>query len=274
MYDKSVTERNPPAQPGTNALEPTARFSSRVGHYVRWRPGYPPELLALLGARCRLTRDSVVADIGSGTGLFTGLLLENGNLVYAVEPNAEMRRAAEGARAGFAGFRSVGAPAEATGLPAHSIDVISAAQAAHWFDIPRVKREFRRIAKPGGRLVLVWNKRRTDSTAFLRDYEALLERRGTDYTEISASQGDEDRVREIFAPAGFERHTLDNTQQFDCDGLIGRTLSSSYTPQPGHPGYEPMIGELREMFARHQQDGRVSFEYDTRVYLGRLTSSP
>lgn len=131
-----------------NALEPTGRFSSRVGHYVRWRPGYPPEVLPLLGARCRLRRDSVVADIGSGTGLFTRLLLENGNLVYAVEPNAEMRQAAEGALAGFAGFRSVGAPAEATGLPARSVDLISAAQAAHWFDIPRVKREFRRIAKP------------------------------------------------------------------------------------------------------------------------------
>jgi SAM-dependent methyltransferase len=257
-----------------NALEPTGRFSSRVEDYVRWRPGYPAELLPLLRAHCQLTRDSVAADIGSGTGLFTRLLLENGNLVYAVEPNAEMRRAAERALAGFARFRSVAAPAEATGLPAHSIDLISAAQAAHWFDIPRVKSEFRRIVKPGGRLALIWNSRRADSTAFLRDYEALLERRGTDYREISASQGDEARVREIFAPAGFERHTLDHAQQFDCDGLIGRTLSSSYTPQPGHPGYEPMIGELREMFARHQQGGRVRFDYDTRVYLGRLTPSP
>jgi len=251
-------------------LDPTNRFSSRVDDYVRFRPGYPPELLALLRDRCGLARNSVVADAGSGTGIFTRLLLENGYQVYAVEPNAAMRKAAEAALAGFPGFRSVAATAEDTGLPGNSVDLITAAQAAHWFDIPRVKIEFRRILKPGGWLALTWNIRRTDSTAFLREYEALLQRRGTDYGVVNARQGSDERVREIFAPAAFEQHTLASEQQFDCEGFIGRALSSSYTPQPGHPDYGPLTRELRDLFERRQQDGLVTFEYDTRLFLGQM----
>jgi SAM-dependent methyltransferase len=209
--------------------------------------------------RGALTPESVIADVGSGTGIFTRLLLENGNRVYAVEPNAGMRQAAEQALADFPGLQSVAAPAEATGLAERSIDLITAAQAAHWFDVARVHAEFRRILKPVGWLALVWNHRRTNSTAFLCDYEALLLRRGTDYAKISGSQTDEDRVAAIFAPARFERHTLASAQHFDYEGLLGRTLSSSYTPQPGHAGHEPMLAELRDLFARHQRDGRVTF---------------
>lgn len=253
-----------------DSLHPTNRFSSRAKEYVRHRPGYPPEILRLLRTRCSLARDSVVADVGSGTGIFTRLLLENGNPVFAVEPNVEMRQAAEGALSSFPNFHSVAAPAEATGLPERSIDLITAAQAAHWFDIPKAKAEFCRIGKGEIWLVLVWNTRRTDSTAFLREYETLLDRCATEYREVMAREYSEERVRETFAPAAFERHMLENAQQFDCEELIGRTLSSSYSPQPGHPGYEPMIRELRALFERHQRDGRVTFEYDTRVYLGRV----
>ncbi len=218
-----------------DSLHPTDRFSSRVREYVRHRPGYPPELLPLLRARCSLTRDSVVADIGSGTGIFTRLLLENGNPVCAVEPNAEMRQAAERALTGFPNFQSAAAPAEATGLPERSVDLITAAQAAHWFDIPKAKAEFCRIAKREGRLMLVWNTRRTDSTAFLCEYDALLDRCATEHREVIGRETNEDRVREIFAPAVCERHMLENAQQFDCQGLIGRTLSSSYSPHPVIP---------------------------------------
>ncbi len=252
------------------SFDPTGRFSSRVTDYARWRPGYPREVLDLLRESCSLDSGSIVADLGSGTGIFTRLLLETGCVVHAVEPNAQMRREAEAALAQFPNFRSVAAPAEATGLPGSSVDLITAAQAAHWFDVPRARAEFRRIARPGGWLALIWNSRRTESTAFLRDYEALLFRRGTDYARIGPDQDSRERVSALFALSAFDCHTFENAQQFDFEGLAGRVRSSSYIPQPGHPGYEPLIAELRELFDRHQCAGQVTFEYDTRVYLGRL----
>lgn len=253
-----------------NPLDPTGRFSSRAADYVRWRPGYPREVIELLRERCSLGAASIVADLGSGTGIFTRLLLETGARVCAVEPNAEMRREAEAALARFPNFLSVAARAEATGLVHHSIDLITAAQAAHWFDVGKAGAEFRRIAKPGGWLALIWNTRRTDSTPFLREYEALLQRYAANYAEISAKQDSTARLTALFAPAAFSSHTFDNQQRFDWEGLAGRVRSSSYVPPPDHPNHDPMFNELRTLFNRHHREGRVTFEYDTRVYLGRL----
>src|SRR5437879_9326158 len=167
--------------PASNA---TSRFSDRVENYVRYRPGYPPQALETLKAECGLSADYVIADIASGTGIWTRLLLENGNRVFGVEPNAEMRTAGERLLAGFSRFTSIKGTAESTTLPDRSVDLVTAAQAAHWFDRPRARREFLRILKPGGWLVLLWNERRTDSRPFLRDYEQLLLTYGTDYQEV------------------------------------------------------------------------------------------
>ena len=248
-------------------MNPTGRFSSRVGNYARYRPDYPPEVVAWLVERCALGQESVIADVGSGTGIFTRMLLCVGCAVYGVEPNAEMRGEAERSLAGFPNFHSVAATAEATGLAERSVDLVTAAQAAHWFDVARMKQELGRILKPGGRVALIWNVRRTGSTPFLREYEELLKRRGVDYAQVNAHQGDETRIRELFGARGYEQLRLDHAQHFDAEGLLGRALSSSYTPEPGHTGYEPMLAELRELFERHQTGGRVTFEYDTRVYL-------
>jgi ubiquinone/menaquinone biosynthesis C-methylase UbiE len=152
----------------------TERFSSRVEHYVRYRPGYPPEVLELLKSECGLTADSVIADVASGTGIFTRLLLENGNRVFGVEPNDDMRRAGEEFLAGYPRFTSVAGTAEATTLADHSVDLVTAAQAAHWFNFEKARREFVRILKSGGWTVLLWNDRRIEATAFLRDYEQLV----------------------------------------------------------------------------------------------------
>ena len=164
--------------------DPTQRFSSRVENYVRFRPGYPPAVLDVLRAECALTRDSVVADVGSGTGIFSEFLLGAGCTVLGVEPNDEMRRAAEGTLARQTRFRSVPGTAEATTLPERSVDLVTAAQAFHWFDRARTRAEFRRILKPRGWTALVWNDRQLDSTPFLRGYEALLQRFGTDYLAV------------------------------------------------------------------------------------------
>src|SRR5215469_5965610 len=132
-------------------MDSTKRFSNRVENYTKYRPSYPKEeMLVLLSGECGLTSASVIADVGSGTGIMTRIFLENGNQVFAVEPNPEMRHAAEQVLAAYPRFVSVPATAEATTLPAETADFVVAAQAFHWFDRERVRREFVRILKPGG----------------------------------------------------------------------------------------------------------------------------
>jgi SAM-dependent methyltransferase len=255
--------------PASNA---TSRFSNRVENYICYRPGYPPDVLQVLQRACGLSPDYAVADIASGTGIWTRMLLENGNRVFGVEPNAEMRQAGERLLAGFPKFTSVPGTAEATTLPANSVDCVTAAQAAHWFDRNAARREFVRILKPDGWLGLLWNERLTDSTAFLRDYEQLLLAFGTDYQEVRHERTT-DAVNEFFHPAPFQEHVFAMRQEFDYAGLEGRLLSSSYAPGPDHSNHAPMLRELRRIFAAHAVAGRVTFDYKTRVYFGRLKVS-
>jgi SAM-dependent methyltransferase len=257
---------------GGHAHDSTNRFSDRVENYVRYRPGYPRELLAalieVLAERAGLEAGNAVADLGSGTGISAALLLESGARVFAVEPNAAMREAAEARLGGEPRFRSVDGTAEVTGLPDASVDLVTAAQAFHWFDREPTRREMRRILR-GDRVALFWNSRKTDTTPFLRDYEALLRRFGTDYAEIDHTRVGSESLAPFFG-GPFERRVFPNRQVFDLDGLRGRLLSSSYVPGPGRPGHDEMLAELRRLFDRHQEDGRVTFEYDTELYLGRL----
>lgn len=248
-------------------IKPTQRFSSRVGNYSRFRPSYPAAVLDILRQECAFTPESVIADVASGTGIFTRLLLENGNRVYGIEPNDAMRKAGEKYLAGYSKFTSVAGTAEGTTLQNASVDLLTAAQAAHWFDRERSISEFRRILKPDGYLVLLWNDRRTDASAFARDYEALLLEYGTDYAEVkrrdAASQA-------FFGEIKHVKRVLPNFQEFDYAALEGRLLSSSYTPPSGHPSHEPMLRELRRIFEGHQRTGTVLMEYDTNLYFGQL----
>jgi len=250
----------------------TQRFSSRVEDYVRYRPGYPPQIIELMKTECGLKSDSVIADVASGTGLLTRMFLDHGNRVFAVEPNAEMRQAGERLLAAHPNFISVDGTAEATTLEDHCVDFVTAAQAAHWFDRDRARREFVRILKPGGWCVLIWNERRTDSTPFLREYEKLLLTYGTDYKEVRHERTTAN-IDIFFTPSPFKSRVLEIRQEFDYAGLQGRLLSSSYTPQEGRARYAPMVQELRRIFDVYQVHGRVVLEYDTRVYYGQLTKN-
>src|ERR1039458_3144866 len=254
---------------------PTARFSDRVENYVRYRPGYSPEVLELLRAECGLQPSHIVADIASGTGAFTRLLLENGNSVFAVEPNPEMRAMGMHQLESLESLQSdarlvsVAGTAEETTMRSASVDFVTAAQAAHWFDLPRARAEFARILKPEGWCVLIWNERRTATTPFLRDYEQLLLTYGTDYKEVRHERTTS-MIHEFFAPALCEERVFDLRQQFDFEGVAGRLLSSSYAPLEGHPSHAPMMQELQRIFRAHASDGKVEFEYNTRVYYGHL----
>ena len=247
----------------------TERFSSRVENYVRYRPGYPEEIIDLFKKECGLTSDSIVADIAFGTGLFTRLLLDNGNRVFGVEPNQKMRRAGEEFLAGYPRFTSVVGTAEATTLPDHSLDLVTAAQAAHWFEGAPARREFQRILRPGGCLALLWNERRLQADAFAQEYENLVVNYGTDYHEVR-HQGLQRSVEALFASSSYRMQEFATRQEFDYPALEGRLLSSSYSPLAGHPSYRPMLEQLRNIFDTHQIRGRVAFQYDTRVYFGRL----
>lgn len=252
--------------PASNA---TSRFSDRVENYVRYRPGYPPEVMQALKHECGLGPIHAVADIASGTGIWTRILLENGNPVFGVEPNTEMREAGERMLAGFPKFTSVAGTAESTTLPDHSVDFVTAAQAAHWFDRQAARREFLRILRPGGWLVLLWNERLVDSTKFLCDYEQLLLTYGTDYQEVRHERTT-DAMNEFFDPALFQERVFPMRQELDYAGVEGRLLSSSYAPGPEHPQHAPMLRKLRRIFDTHQIQSRVAFEYQTRVFFGRL----
>lgn len=254
------------------AEDATRRFSSRVEKYVLYRPGYPGELIELLERECGLTSQSVIADVGSGTGKLSEIFLAHGNRVFGVEPNAEMRGAAEQWLGNRRGFVSVAATAEATTLAEWSTDFVTAGQAAHWFDLQESRLEFARILRPRGWVVLVWNERLA-GVPFLEDYEQLLLRYGTDYQEIRHEKTAE-RLGDFFAPSAFEERVLSLSQTFDYSGLEGRLLSSSYTPQPGDSRYEPMLAALRELFEKYRSDGLVVFEYRTRVFYGQLSGVP
>lgn len=249
--------------------DPTRRFSDRAADYSRWRPGYPPGLLPLLTERLGLRPSWVVADVGSGTGLSALPFLEHGNRVVGVEPNGEMRAEAERVLAAWPGFRSVAGTAEDTGLEAASVDLAVAAQAFHWFDASATRSELLRVLCPPWRAVLLWNTRRTTTTPFLRGYEDLLRRHGTDYERVR-----HDRLRvevfDAFFEGGRERTVLANAQELDLEGLTGRVCSSSYTPPAGDPRREVLLLELRRLFEAHAQDGRVVLEYDTEVHWGLL----
>ncbi|HUB02933.1 MAG TPA: class I SAM-dependent methyltransferase [Terriglobales bacterium] len=248
---------------------PTTRFSDRVENYALYRPGYPSEVLDVLRNECGLRPDHIVADIAAGTGLFTRMLLENGNSVFAVEPNLEMREMGLHQLSRYDRLVSVAGTAEETTLRSASVDFVTAAQAAHWFDLPRARAEFVRILKPEGWCVLIWNERVTDATPFLRDYENLLLNYGTDYEEVRHERTTA-VINKFFAPTRHQEQVFSFHQEFDHEGAAGRLLSSSYAPLEDHPNHEPMMRELRRIFDLHARNGQVGFEYRTRVYYGNL----
>ena len=252
-----------------NENNSTTRFSDRVQYYIKYRPKYPKEILDFFKKELKLSIRHAIADIGSGTGFLSRLFLQNGNVVYGVEPNVEMRQAAEKLLRQYPNFKSIDGSAEFTDLESGSIDFITAAQAFHWFDIKLSRSEFMRILKPEGWVVLIWNER-TETSPFLKAYEKLLQTYAIDYTKVDHRKVDDKMLSKLFGSENYELKLFQNEQQFDFVGLKGRLLSSSYAPMEGHPNYNPMISELQLIFTSYQQNGKVVFEYDTKMYYGQL----
>jgi len=240
------------------------RFSSRVENYIKYRPSYPLEIIDFLKEKNILTDDTVIADIGSGTGILTRIFLDNGNQVYGVEPNKDMREAAEKFLQEYKNFSSLEGSAESTGLEENCIDLIIAGQAFHWFDVEQAKREFKRIIKPNGNIALIWNNRGKAGTDFNSSYENFILKYGTDYREVKKNEGNVD----LFF--NYQKETFYNFQELDFTSFKGRVLSSSYIPLTDNPIFPKMMLELEDLYNKHQRNGIIRIEYDTEIYLGKL----
>jgi hypothetical protein len=182
-----------------------------------------------------------------------------------------MRLAAERILQNYPSLHSVDATAESTTLTNSSVDLITAGQAFHWFDEEKARVEFMRILKLGGWVVLIWNERELDTTPFLIAYEELLRRYATDYAEVNHKNVDEAALKAFYGADGYETKSFPHHQSFDLEGVQGRLLSSSYAPEAGHPNHEPILTELEKLFHAHKVNGKIDFEYTTKIYFGRLS---
>lgn len=266
-------------------IGPEFRFSRRVDNYIRYRPRYPAAVLDSLQAECQLTSQHIIADIGSGTGILSELFLRNGNPVYGVEPDPEMRAGGEYYLRGFDNFTSIAATAEATFLPDQSVGFVTAGQAFHWFDLQLARREFDRILMPEGWVALVWNVQRAAGTPFLEALQTFWsDRRFYKHAGQKASQqmdraqtyrldfelARQELLEPFFRPAAFTEKVFENPMFVDRQALVGRVLSNGPALEPGDPHYDTMLATLDHLFQAHQQNGTVTIEHDTRVVFGQL----
>ena len=247
--------------------DPTKRFSDRVEDYVKYRPEYPDEIYGFLKKETGIDEGSVIADIGSGTGISSLLFLKNGHKVIGVEPNDEMRKAAEDYLSSHENFVSLNGKAEETGLDNKSVDIIIAGQAFHWFDVEKAKQEFKRVLNPDGYVILFWNERLSEGDEFLSQYDLLIKKYSDEYETVKHRNIDEKIFKKFFNE--YKIKFFENSQSFDFDGLKGRLLSSSYTPKDGEK-YDAMIVELGLLFDRFHKNGQVKILYKTGIYYGRL----
>ncbi|WP_446744615.1 class I SAM-dependent methyltransferase [Silvibacterium acidisoli] len=248
----------------------TERFSDRVESYRHHRPAYPQGVVTLLAKECSLSEISVIADVAAGTGLLSEVFLKQGFQVTAVEPNAKMRQACADLMPGFPRLSCASGTAEATGLQAESADLVTVAQAMHWFDQPKARAEFVRVLKPQGWCAIVYNHRRRGGDAFHDGYEAILAGFGSDYYQVQERHLSPEQIVSFFSPQSAETAHFGNEQRLDLEALEGRILSSSYMPQPGSEKYASMRQAIEKLFAQNKHDGTVRLEYDCAVTYGRL----
>lgn len=247
----------------------TGRFSNRVADYIKYRPGYPAEIIPFLEQQFGISPADTIADIGTGTGISARMFLEKGYRVTGVEPNDEMRQAAIEQLKTFERFSITAGTGEHTLLQSGSVNIIIAAQAFHWFNNDDTKTEFKRILRPPGLVVFIWNERMTVS-AFEKEYDELIVKHAIDYVKVDHRNIDTESIQQFFAPAACGLRIFDNHQDFDFEGLKGRLLSSSYMPDAAHEGYPAMVSDLRELFDRYQQNDLIRINYETKVYTGQL----
>ena len=244
-------------------LEPKKRFTDRVENYAKYRPSYPTAVYDCLQEECGLTDTAVIADIGSGTGLFAELYLKQGNVVYGVEPNESMRLVGEEYLKGYANFISIDGAAEGTTLPDNRVDFVTASQAAHWFDLHPTRKEFERILKPKGTIALCWNRLDEAGSAFMIAYETVYNHFST---LNSAPKRDPSLLPNILLGENFQQRTFPNPLNIDFESFQGRLLSSSVMPLEN----KELRPAIKELFDKYEQNGQVQILNQTYVLFNQL----
>lgn len=247
------------------------KFTGKAAVYTKYRPTYPDSFLEYLFRELGFHHNSVTADIGSGTGILTGLLLKRGCTVYGVEPNEDMRKTAEKALSHFERFHSVNASAEHTGLPDTCVDAVTAAQSFHWFDRAKFKAECQRILRENGTVVLVWNSRDAESE-LVQENDAVNHRFCPNFKGFSGGmRGDDPNgFRDFFKNGIYEYKIFEHTLSVDEKGFIGGNLSASYAPKPADNNYNPYISALKQVFEKYNDSGILRIPFFTGSYAGRV----
>lgn len=246
------------------------RFSDRAADYDKYRPDYPAELLDALERHGALSAGSVVADVGSGTGIFTRQLAPRCSYLYAIEPNRPMRKASLEHLRDLDHVVVLEGRAENTGLRPQSVDLVVAAQAFHWFDAFWTYEEWGRILRPDGRVALIWNERVTEGDDFHEEYERMLREFGTDYQSVDHRRYNLSAIKQFLEPDSLVHESFDHSQLLDYDGLRGRLMSTTYVPKENEANYDAMQERLSELFDRYNENGLVTMRYTTQLYLGTL----
>ncbi len=248
------------------------RFSGRAETYSRYRLRYPAAIvLDRINRWCGLQPHWLIADIGAGTGMLSEVFLSNGNPVIAIEPNEEMRASCNELLALWPQLEVRDGTAEATGLPAHSVSIVSAGRAFHWFDVLRALTEFRRILQPRGWLVLVSLGRAKDDTPQYRDFEALLTSSSTDYTYVRAGYRVHDNLDGVFL-ANRHSEQIPLEQTLTWEDFLGQTMSLSVVPQPSDPRFPTFTHQLRDYFQTYAANNLLTVPATCWIDAGRIST--
>lgn len=247
------------------------RFTGKADIYKKFRPSYPKELFDYLYSQVGFNQNSTIADIGSGTGIFSSLLLERKSHVYCIEPNDDMRQIAEKDLSEFENFISVNALAENTGLQEKSIDFVTVAQAFHWFDRQLFREECKRILKDGGKVVLVYNSR-DDNGEVIRKGDDIIEKYRVDSPGFRQRGNPPETYSDFFSDGICEYKTFRNDRHIDRECFIGGSLSASYAPKEETDAekYHGFVNELNELFDKYNINGLLNFPQITKSYVGRV----
>lgn len=247
------------------------RFSFKTEDYAKYRPEFPMKIIDFLYDNNAINNTSVAADVGSGTGRFTRLLLKKSHLVYGVEQNNEMRTKAEELLSQFSKFISIAGSAENTGLPYKSLDLITVAQAFHWFHKEKCLMEFKRILKDKGKVFIVWDDFINDYNEFSKEYGNLLnEFRIVEKENKEKKITRTERIEGFFKDNNYISTSFTHEVYQGLDGVRGGALSASFTPKPGEKNYEDFIVELQKVFDKYQEDGKVCTAFKSACYLGEI----